>query len=103
MRKHIAIRCNYGKIEVSRLKELLYSQNYTGEFDLFIKYFHKEEIGFHKDNENRIVFAYEAEDKYIYWLFVDFEADLNERVGKHRKIRSVSIDYFDPERDYRNG
>lgn len=103
MRKCTRISCNYGRIEVAKLKELLYSQNYAREFDLFIEYFHKEDIGFHKENENRVMIGYEADDEYIYWLFIDFEPDTNEKVGKHRKIKCVDIDYFDPNRDHRNG
>ena len=63
----------------------------------------KETIGFHKENENRVRFMYEAEDEYIYWMIIDFETDTSEKVGKHRKIQHVEVDFFDPNRDHRNG
>lgn len=104
MRIKTRILRNSGTIEVEKLRDLLYKQDYGDYFDTFITYCPNDKVTFREQYDKTVIFAYGTQDGCCYWLTVEFEPSSEKHIGKNRKIRRIAdLAYYDPERDYRNG
>lgn len=88
-----------GTIEIEKAKEFFHGYNKDKLFDDFIDECPDEKITIGKPDNTKIRFTFEDKEERYFWLVVE----LVPNTENNEIMKLIDIDYFDPNRDHRNG